>query len=47
MENKIDFITFNFINVGALGFGLADVESTLSIVVLVTALAYNIKKLRK
>lgn len=46
MQEKItDFVTFNGVNVLAVTFSMADVEAVMSVLVLVSAFAYNIKKL--
>jgi len=45
MPGKIDTAIFNSVNVGALGFTFIDVEAILTILVLVSALIYNIKKI--
>lgn len=46
MNEKIDTVIFNGINFGALGITFIGVEQVLTILVLVSALLYNIKKLR-
>ena len=46
MHEKLDTITFNSINAGALSFSFLEVEQVLTILVLLSALAYNIKKIR-
>ncbi len=46
MQEKVDFVLFNSINVGAISFTFIQIESVLTIAVLLTALIYNIKKLR-
>tara|TARA_R100001244_G_scaffold132355_2_gene108370 strand:- start:1360 stop:1512 length:153 start_codon:yes stop_codon:yes gene_type:complete len=45
MQSKLDFISFNAINGMALSFTIANVETVLTLLVLLTALLYNIKKL--
>ena len=45
MQNKIDTIVFNTINAGAVGITFVDIEQVLTILLLRTALLYNIKKL--
>ena len=40
-----DLVEINTINIAALGFTFAGVETVLTILVLVTALIYNIKRL--
>ena len=45
MQNKIDTIVFNTINAGAVGITFVDIEQALTILLLSTALLYNIKKL--
>jgi len=47
MQEKLDFVIFNTINVGALTIGFIEIESILTILVLMSALIYNIKKLRE
>jgi len=47
MQEKIDYLVFNSVNFGALGFTLINIESVLTIAVLITALIYNIKKITK
>lgn len=46
MQEKLDFLTFNSINAGALSLSFMEVESILTILVLISALIYNIKKIR-
>lgn len=46
MQEKLDYVIFNTINVGALTIGFVEIESLLTILVLITALIYNVKKLR-
>tara|TARA_R100000781_G_scaffold110081_1_gene75309 strand:+ start:9517 stop:9666 length:150 start_codon:yes stop_codon:yes gene_type:complete len=46
MQEKVDFVVFNTINAGALSVSLLDIESMLTILVLITALIYNVKKIR-
>ena len=46
MQQKIDTAVFNSINAGALGITFIDVQQVLSVLVLITALIYNIKKLK-
>ena len=46
MNEKIDTVIFNGINFGALGITFIGVEQVLTILVLVSALLYNIKKLK-
>ena len=46
MQDKFDIITFNSINAGAVGITFTGIEQTLTILLLVTALLYNIKKLK-
>ena len=46
MQEKLDYALFNSINVGAISFTFIQIESVLTIAVLITALIYNIKKLR-
>lgn len=46
MQEKVDTIIFNSINAGALGFSFIDVESILTILVLMSALVYNVKKIK-
>ena len=45
MQNKIDTVVFNTINAGAVGITFVDIEQVLTILLLSTALLYNIKKL--
>ena len=42
MQEKLDYALFNSINVGAISFTFIQIESVLTIAVLI----YNIKKLR-
>ena len=46
MSEKFDTIVFNSINVSALTLTFIDIEQVLTVLVLLSALAYNIKKLR-
>jgi len=46
MSKELDFAVFNSLNAGALSITFIDVESMLTILVLLSALAYNIKKIR-
>ncbi|QDP56676.1 MAG: hypothetical protein Unbinned3205contig1001_11 [Prokaryotic dsDNA virus sp.] len=46
MQGKIDTLVFNSINVGAVSFSFMDVESILTIAVLISALIYNLKKIK-
>ena len=47
MENKLaGLIGFNSINIGAISLSFMDVESILTIAVLISALVYNIKKIK-
>ena len=47
MGNKVsELIGFNSVNVFALGMSLTQIESLLTILVLVSVLVYNIKKIR-
>ena len=47
MENKVnDLIGFNSVNVFAVGLSLTDIESILTILVLLSVFVYNIKKIR-
>jgi|TARA_R100001163_G_scaffold13569_5_gene12612 hypothetical protein len=47
MENKLtELIGFNSINLGAISLSFMDVESILTIAVLISALVYNIKKIK-
>ncbi len=47
MENKINqLLSFNSINLGAISLSFMDVESILTIAVLISALIYNIKKIK-
>ncbi|QDP57706.1 MAG: hypothetical protein Unbinned6486contig1001_21 [Prokaryotic dsDNA virus sp.] len=46
MQEKLDTIIFNTINAGAIGITFTDIEQTLTILLLITALLYNLKKLR-
>ena len=45
MQDKIDTLVFNTINAGAVGITFVDIEQALTILLLCTALLYNIKKL--
>tara|TARA_R110002012_G_scaffold16116_1_gene62719 strand:- start:3163 stop:3315 length:153 start_codon:yes stop_codon:yes gene_type:complete len=45
MQEKLDVAVFNSINVGALGLTFIEVEQILTILVLLSVLAYNIKKI--
>ena len=45
MQNKIDTVVFHTINAGAVGITFVDIEQVLTILLLITALLYNIKKL--
>ena len=45
MQQKIDTIIFNSVNAGALGVTFIDIEQVLTVLVLLSALAYNIKKI--
>tara|TARA_R110002096_G_scaffold23469_8_gene74683 strand:- start:9 stop:155 length:147 start_codon:yes stop_codon:yes gene_type:complete len=47
MQDKLDYISFNTINGMALSITFAGAEAVLTILVLATALIYNIKKLTK
>ena len=47
MQEKLDVAVFNSINVGALGVSFIGLEQVLTILVLVSALLYNIKKLTR
>jgi len=47
MHEKIDTVVFNTINASVVGFTFIDIEQTLTILLLLTALIYNIKKLSK
>ena len=47
MNEKIDTVIFNGINFGALGVTFIGVEQVLTILVLVSAFLYNIKKLTR
>lgn len=44
---KSDLIELNSINVAALGVTFADIDAVLTTLVLITALIYNIRRLRK
>jgi hypothetical protein len=44
---KSDLIELNSINVAALGITFADVDAALTILVLITALIYNVQRLMK
>lgn len=46
MQEKIDTVVFNSINAGAVGVTFIDIEQALTILVLLTALFYNIKKIK-
>lgn len=46
MSKELDFAIFNSVNAGALSLTFIDVEQVLTILVLLSAFAYNIKKLR-
>jgi len=46
MSNKLDFAIFNSVNAGALSISFLEIEQILTIFVLLSALAYNIKKIR-
>ncbi len=46
MQAKIDTVVFNSINAGAVGITFIDIEQALTVLVLITALLYNIKKLK-
>lgn len=47
MENKVtELLGFNTINLGALSLPFLEVESFLTIAVLLSALVYNIKKIK-
>lgn len=46
MHEKIDTLVFNSINAGAVGITFINIEQALTVLVLLTALLYNIKKLR-
>jgi hypothetical protein len=45
MQDKVDTVVFNTINAGAVGITFVDIEQALTILLLSTALLYNIKKL--
>lgn len=45
MQNKLDTLIFNTINAGAVGITFVEIEQVLTILLLTTALLYNIKKL--
>jgi len=45
MHEKIDTVVFNSINAGAVGITFVNIEQALTVLVLLTALLYNIKKL--
>jgi len=45
MQEKLDVAVFNSINVGALGLTFIEVEQALTILVLLSVLVYNIKKI--
>ena len=47
MQEKLDTALFNVINASALGVTFVEVQQTLTLLVLGTALLYNIKKLTK
>jgi len=47
MHEKVDFAIFNSINAGALSITFIGVEQVLTVLVLLSALAYNIKKITK
>mgnify|MGYP003633822312 FL=1 len=47
MQEKVDVALFNSINVSALSITFIGVEQVLTILVLLSALVYNIKKLTK
>ena len=44
---KSDLIELNSINAAALGVTFADIDAVLTTLVLITALIYNIRRLRK
>jgi len=47
MENKVtELLSFNSINLGAISLSFMEVESLLTIAVLISALVYNIKKIK-
>jgi len=46
MQKQLDTLTFNGINISALSFSFIEVESALTILVLISALIYNIKKIK-
>lgn len=45
MSDKLDTIIFNSVNAGALSITFIGIEQVLTILVLLSALAYNIKKI--
>ena len=45
MQEKLDVAVFNSINVGAISLTFIDVEQALTILVLLSVLVYNIKKI--
>ena len=45
MQEKVNMVLFNTINVGAIGFTFVGVEQVLTILVLLSAFAYNLKKM--
>jgi len=46
MNAKVDTLVFNSINFSAIGVTFIGIEQVLTVLVLVTALLYNVKKLR-
>ena len=45
MSEKVNMVLFNTINVGAISFTFVGVEQVLTILVLLSAFAYNLKKM--
>tara|TARA_R110000803_G_scaffold182486_1_gene244830 strand:- start:389 stop:541 length:153 start_codon:yes stop_codon:yes gene_type:complete len=45
MQEKLDVAVFNSINVGALGVSFIGLEQVLTILVLLSVLVYNLKKI--
>jgi len=46
MHEKVDTVIFNSINAGAVGVTFIEIEQALTVLVLITALLYNIKKIK-
>lgn len=45
MQEKLDTVIFNSVNFGALGISFIGIEQVLTILVLLSVLVYNLKKI--